>query len=346
MELAIGKIANTLDALAKINPKPERADGKLTTNTYSGLPHENLEIYLWQNETMFQANATPNKLKVVKSMGSLRRKALSHIHSLGMTCKEMDWETYKEHLKKTFTPRMEKEKMLGKLTRIRQERDLVTYTTEFMNIVNKLQIGEEMKILFFVKGLKPKTQAELNVKKPKTLDEAIELATIYEGAAFGYQAIEQRKFEPRRFESRKFESRRNSSWKPKQQTVGTANSNATGYSNNNQVRSFSSRRFPSRPFTPRTFGQSGSSQQSASNYKGNNNFEKPKKFQRRFQRPQSNNERRKFNPKFQEDKNIKCFNCNKTGHKARDCRAPKQRQNYQLENDGDTSNGNNRRPLN
>jgi len=210
-----GGIAKSLQLLqARCDPKPrdKGVDYKITLATYSGNSTDNLDLFLWSLETMFEAKAVPEHLKVVTTIANLRGKALLHIQSLGEKCRKYSWEEFVDHLKATFGPRLEEENLLERLTKLEQKRDLITYLTEFRTIMNKMEeLPAKYQLLYFTRGLKKRTQAELRIKQPATLEDAIHFATVYEAAAFADQK-----------------------WVPKSEYKKSSNSNSnSGDSNNN-----------------------------------------------------------------------------------------------------------------
>jgi len=188
---AIGSLAmsqrginKNLKALKKApkSTREDKVDCKINVAPYSSYPSENLELFLWQLETMFLAKNVSNQLKVVYSISNLKGKALLHIQSLGERARTFTWSDFKDHMKDTFSPKLEQEKQLKKLTNLKQTRDLVSYVTEFRTTMNKLDIPMNLQLLYFARGLRLSVQAELRLKKPENINHAIEIATIYETA--------------------------------------------------------------------------------------------------------------------------------------------------------------------
>ena len=85
--------------------------------------------------------------------------------------------------------------MLDKLANLRHTHDLLTYTTEFQTIVNKLLLDEKTQLLFYVRGLKSKTKAEVRCKEPTTLIEAMDLAALYEGTIWHEHKVRERPYQ-------------------------------------------------------------------------------------------------------------------------------------------------------
>ena len=165
--------------------QPQKSDVKLTIMSYGGEPHKNLELFLWQCEVVFKAKNVPDTLRVVTVLPQLKGKAAKHLQSLGSQVMAMKWVDFKEKMKQAFTSRQEKTQALLALTQLRQTKDLLSYSTEFLTYSNKVTLDEENKVIYFLNGLKSKTQAEVRCKDPSTLDKAIDLASKFEGAMFG-----------------------------------------------------------------------------------------------------------------------------------------------------------------
>src|ERR1041384_845931 len=61
------------------------------------------------------------------------------------------------------------------------------YTTRFLNTVGQITNMNELdQIENYIEGLKPVTKKELRIKNPQTMAEAIEAASNYDSAVFGY----------------------------------------------------------------------------------------------------------------------------------------------------------------
>ena len=292
--------------------KPLKTDLKITTMNYSGSPTDNLDLYLWQNEQMFEAKGVPKKLRVVISISSLRGKALEHMQSLGTKCQELTWEDYKEHLKQVFSPIQEKEKALERIASLQQTRDLVTYHTEFHTLLNKLTIPAELQILFYLKGLKTRTQAEVRVKKPETLDAAMKIAELYEGAMFGNSA--RTHFENKANHKKSNWSRNNrSQWTDSRSVMSKIEDKVREANVTQRFPSSRMGAFPRIRFRPSGFGSGGFRSG------GNGNF-RPNKggFQRSRFRGQFRQEKR-APLKWTTDGKPICHKCNTPGHVAKDC---------------------------
>ena len=81
-----------------------------------------------------------------------------------------------------FTPINFEKNLRSELWTLKQTDSFEKYAKRFQFIVNQLEneINEEDKTLAFIQGLKPKTQAELNIRKINNFDEAMIIASNYE----------------------------------------------------------------------------------------------------------------------------------------------------------------------
>ena len=98
-----------------------------------------------------------------------------------------------------FLPRNHQQQLRGKLDQLKQAGNLPLYINDFMNIMNQvIDMSEEDRIHYFIRGLSRKTKAEIGYSCPKSLHHAIELAQNFDSNFFGnrnanaYNQYEQR----------------------------------------------------------------------------------------------------------------------------------------------------------
>ena len=93
---------------------------------------------------------------------------------------DMDWEEFTQLLKERYDDNNEFEKRKRFLD-LRQTGTLKDYTDAFMDLMSEISdISEEDLVVRYVKGLKPKTSLEIELKNPQTLNEAMRMAVVLE----------------------------------------------------------------------------------------------------------------------------------------------------------------------
>ena len=274
------------------NPRKEKSDLKINTMTFSGDKTENLDLFLWQSEVVFKAKNVPESLQVVSVLPQLKGRAARHMQSLGTQITDMNWSTFKKKMQETFTPRQEQSQLLDRLVTLRHTKDLLAYTTEFQTIINKLELDPKLQLLYYVKGLKQKTQAEVRCKQPTTLEEAIDLASLFEGSMFQYT---EHKEERHPFNKKFFRQPNPKPSYPPRSNYSNYRNNDNG--NSNSHRSQSIQAVQTKLRTPM--------HRNSSRQQGNPN-ERPK-------------------PEWTPEGKPICSYCKKIGHYAKDCRS-RQRQ--------------------
>ena len=101
----------------------------------------------------------------------------------------LTWATVRDALRSYFIPANKVQRLDDEWFRIRQTTSVPEYTTRFSSLAMELasngqQIPNEMMIRNYIRGLKPRTRFELELKDPKTLAEAIQLADRFDQIAF------------------------------------------------------------------------------------------------------------------------------------------------------------------
>ena len=104
----------------------------------------------------------------------LRRKAQTSYYSLTSFSREGDieWGLFVELIERQFQNPVESGNIKDKFYSIRQKRSVMDYITEYMDILSYLlpnYISEEASIEHFIRNLKPSTQDDVKMRKPKTL---------------------------------------------------------------------------------------------------------------------------------------------------------------------------------
>jgi hypothetical protein len=102
---------------------------------------------------------------------------------------QITWEVVRESLREYFAPANKLKKLHDDWTTIRQMTTVMEYSTRFSALAMELASNQEvvpdqMLIDHFIRGLKPQTRLELELKAPKSLQEAIQIADRYDQISF------------------------------------------------------------------------------------------------------------------------------------------------------------------
>jgi hypothetical protein len=91
------------------------------------------------------------------------------------------WDYMKNELLKYFSPPNADAMWLDRWDKIQQITSVAQYVAQFQTVVTHLQNMPEALVLeHFIRRLKPKLQLEVTLRKPQSLDEAIEIADRYD----------------------------------------------------------------------------------------------------------------------------------------------------------------------
>ena len=97
----------------------------------------------------------------------------------------LQWETVRDALRGFFIPPNKDRRLQDEWARLHQISTVAEYISRFCNLVMQLPKQEQpMLVDKFIRGLKPKTRIELELKDPQTLDEAFRLADRYDAIVY------------------------------------------------------------------------------------------------------------------------------------------------------------------
>jgi hypothetical protein len=97
----------------------------------------------------------------------------------------LQWATVRDSLRNFFTPPNKDRRLQDEWARLHQTESVAEYISRFCNLV--MQLPEQSPLMLvdkFIRGLKPKTRIELELKDPKNLDEAFRLADRYDAIVY------------------------------------------------------------------------------------------------------------------------------------------------------------------
>jgi hypothetical protein len=158
---------------------------KLDSNTpiFKGGNVDNWLFVVNQNFALAKIN-NQDKLKVISSY--LRGRPLQTLINFVRENPYGDWIHFSQVLKDNFSPINKEQAIRVKLGKVRHDNDFNKFVNQFLAIANQdTTLNEDDRIYFFSQALKPNTRAEVTAKNPRTLNDAIRLATAYENCRFG-----------------------------------------------------------------------------------------------------------------------------------------------------------------
>ena len=95
------------------------------------------------------------------------------------------WQDFKILLRNKYEPVNKEDTLRDKLAQLVQSKSVAAYTTRFEKLLNQLpSVSDDEALDRYIRGLNPTIRTEVRLKKPATLDEAIDYADIFDRATF------------------------------------------------------------------------------------------------------------------------------------------------------------------
>lgn len=156
---------------------------------YHGLPSEDVNSWLFLVEHYFRAHNVAEDKQSTLAGSFLRSSALQWYRrtlSERGEWNHFSFEDFKSGLRMMFLPRNYQQQLRTKLDQLKQGNNMSRYINDFMNIMNQvIEMSEEDRVHYFIRGLSPKTKAEVGYSCPRNLAHAIELAQNFDSNFFG-----------------------------------------------------------------------------------------------------------------------------------------------------------------
>ena len=297
------QVAQQLAAMAPVAPvapvAPASSTLKPTTpSSFSGEIGEDVAIWLWQVDKWLQAGRVQLDLeKITLATGLLRGSALAWWRTREQQPGHpIDWPSFQEELRINFQPINPVETYRDRIQTLRQTSSVLAYATAFRNIVvNIPHMTDEEKKFRFIYGLRQRTREEVRIRNPDTFEAAVQLAVRFDAI-----------YRP----GTRFFSQGYSSSEPVPMELGVISQASAIQPSSQQPRHPNGQRFSSQqPRHPN--GQRFNSQH-------------PNRLRSHTQRPNdprdnSQDPRLKYETRQRLMKEDKCFHCQKTGHRWREC---------------------------
>ena len=149
---------------------------------------ENVDVVQWLflMENMLKVECVDDKEKVLTSSGYLRELALETYRAWLNASSFLSWSDFRVNMLNQFWPHNFQKLLRNQLDGLSQTGSFAQYLTKFNSIMNRIaNIQEDDKIHYFIRGLARKTRQEVGYRDPKTLLEAIQIASTFENHFFG-----------------------------------------------------------------------------------------------------------------------------------------------------------------
>lgn len=172
------------------NPSPEELSSGLprsfkvpNLDTYFGKKDEDLGAWLFQAEEQFSLLKIQDDDVRIKIAGlSMRSMAKTWYRLVRDQSNFPDeylssWDSFKSALRQEFSPVDPARLARDKLSELRQDQSVRAYTAQFRHLCTIIQtISEDEKLDRYVRGLKPRTRKEVDLRDPSTFAEAVRIA--------------------------------------------------------------------------------------------------------------------------------------------------------------------------
>ena len=150
---------------------------------FTGKEHENVSDFLYLLEVNFRAERVPDADRVDYAVLHLQGGALSMFRRLERSLNgDVDWDTFKQRLKREYMPFNQEMEFRRKLGRLRQGTGTFKeYLYNFNVLLNQLEDVTVLdQIYHFTNGLNLETSEKVSEERPTTLEKAIDIAAAHE----------------------------------------------------------------------------------------------------------------------------------------------------------------------
>jgi len=149
--------------------------------TFSGGKNEDLPTWLFQIEEQFQLlNLTNEEQKIQIAGMALRKEAKVWYHfarNPDSPNRVTTWKEFTTQLRDNFCPIDPIKVARDRIADLRQVSSVRDYTSRFRQLTNIItNMSETEKLDRYVRGLKPRTRQEVDMKEPQTFIEAVKIA--------------------------------------------------------------------------------------------------------------------------------------------------------------------------
>ena len=155
-----------------------------TVDTFSGRREEDLLSWIFQVEEQFSLYGLEDETMQIRCAGQCLRGAariwFTHTKVLD-TIKELNWASFKEAMLAHFGPTDPVKLARDELAEVKQEKGVMEYSAQFRSICTRITaISKEEMLDRYVRGLKPRTRKEVEMKEPDTVEAAMRIAEKFD----------------------------------------------------------------------------------------------------------------------------------------------------------------------
>ena len=176
----IGRLAHSLDRWSEGSLAGGRGNARVELPEFGGGIAENVIDWLFVCQQRLDMAGMNNDRRVLAGSGYLRGAALQWFKRR-FAEGTMSWSEFKEKIARAFLPENHQEIVRAKLYSLRQTKTYEEYVSEFLALINQVEeMAEPDKVYQFIRGLGPSTSRQVGYERPKTLEEAIRIASAYE----------------------------------------------------------------------------------------------------------------------------------------------------------------------
>ena len=281
---------------------------KLPTSIPKFDGRQDLEKWLFIVDTQLRILSVPRKLKLDVVSPHFAGLALEYLIKFRKVDRKKSWSKFKRELRRVFATHDRENKIRKEIMSIKHYGNFTSFTRKFLSLLNQApdDYNENERIFFFTNALSMEAQHDLKRAKPRTLTEAIEIATLYdEMHPVNRHANHVNATNGNSNSTKKKKNRNNSQVANTVNHNPNINSNRSNNSNSNNRRS-NGRNNSNRQTNGRQPNSNRSNNNNSSNNTNNNNLNGNK----------SNTANRSANKDYS---SYQCYKCKAYGHIARDC---------------------------
>ena len=166
------------DFLPRLKPQsPEHYNGKRD--------HMTVENFVTTVDSLFALTQTepPNVYYYISTLLVGEAATWFRFNFPANTSTMVIWPEIKEQLRSYFIPPNKDKIILDQWTSLHQQHSVHDYASRFCDLIMQLPSGapsQEILVDKFIRGLKPKTRTELELREPRTLPEAVRIADRFD----------------------------------------------------------------------------------------------------------------------------------------------------------------------
>jgi hypothetical protein len=281
---------------------------KLPTSIPKFDGRQDLEKWLFIVDTQLKILSVPRKLKLDVVSPHFAGLALEYLIKFRKVDRKKSWSKFKKELRRVFATHDRENKIRKEIMSIKHYGNFTSFIRKFLSLLNQApdDYNENERIFFFTNALSMEAQHDLKRAKPRTLTEAIEIATLFdEMHPVNRQANHVNATNGTTNPTKKKKNRNNNQVANNVNHNSNSNNNRSNNNNSNNRRS-NGRNYSNRQTNGRQPNSNRSNINNSSNNTNNNNSNGNK----------SNTAITRVNKDYS---GYQCYKCKAYGHIARDC---------------------------